>query len=108
MNRKPIRLMKMKHLLLPFAILMALLFASGPALHADITPVNFPTPVAQGMTVTGPVMNIDPVNQLVQVKDPIGIVQTFRISPYIQILKKGAPVQLRDLNLADVVTISAK
>jgi hypothetical protein len=100
--------MKMNYLILPFALMLTFSLRHLPAADAQITPVNFPTSLPQGDSVTGPITNIDPVNQMIQVKDPIGMIQTFRVDQNILILKNGTSVRLSSLNLGDVVTVISK
>jgi len=95
-----------------FAPSLALVLTFGLSrlapLHAQITPVNYPTPLIGGNSVTGPITNIDPVNHMIQVKDDTGMIQTFHIDQNVQILRNGEPVQLNSLDIGDLVTITLK
>ena len=73
-----------------------------------ITPVNYPAVIAPGTSVTGQVTNIDPVNQMIQVKDAFGMLQTIHITPYFQILHNSETVKLTNLSLGDTVTVIAQ
>src|SRR5438874_2119682 len=100
--------MTLKHLIVSLPLAMTFMAVRVPELQSQITPVNFPYPMAQGTAISGPVTNIDPVNQMIQVKDAIGFIQTFRLDQKIQIFKNGSPVRLNDLSLGDVVTVTSK
>jgi len=100
--------MKTKRLITVFVLSLTGGIRTAPLLYADITPVNFPTPPPQGNSVTGPILNIDPVNHQIQVKDYKGMVQTFRIDEFIQVYRNGLPMAFVDLGLGDVVTVTAK
>jgi hypothetical protein len=79
-----------------------------PAIQADITPVNYPTPLATVGAISGDVVNIDPVNNLIQVKEASGMVQTIHVDDHVEILKRGESVKLVNLDLSDFVTVKAK
>jgi len=87
---------------------LALSLAGIPVIHADITPVNYPTPLAAEGTISGDIVNIDPVNNLIQVKEASGMVQTIHVDDHVEILKRGESVKLLNLDLSDFVTIRAK
>src|SRR5438552_153031 len=96
----------------PMSAIVLMAALSGPTMAgvagAQATALNYPSQVIPGQRVTGPVTNIDTVNQLVQLKDPDGLIQTFKISPEVQIQRNGNPISLRNVNLGDVVTVSLK
>src|SRR5439155_7845033 len=62
-----------------------------PLVQVDITPVNYPTPMPAGASVSGVVTNIDPVNRMIQIRDASGMIQTIRVDDRIQILRNGSP-----------------
>ena len=84
-------------------VLVAGILSNSP-LKADITPVNYPTAVQSGSSVSGVVTNIDPVNQMVQLRDASGMVQTVRVDVHIQLVRNGEAIRLIDLNLGDTIT----
>jgi len=86
------------------AVALAIGLTGGPLLHADITPVNYPTPMSAGAVVSGVITNIDPVNQMIQIRDASGMIQTIHVNEHIQILQQGQPVRLDSLRLGDPVT----
>ncbi len=59
-------------------------------------------------TISGDIVNIDPVNNMIFVKDDTGIVQAIRVDDRVQILRRGEGVRLLNLSLGDFVTISPK
>jgi hypothetical protein len=86
---------------------LAISLAVAPALHANITPVNYPTPMPVGATVSGVITNLDPVNRMIQVRESSGMVQTIYIDDHIQIRRNGAPVTFFSLSLGDLITLKA-
>ena len=72
-----------------------------------ITPVNYPTPVPDGSSVSGTITNIDPVNKMIQVREPSGMVQTVHIDDHVQILRNSQPINLNTLSLGDSITVTA-
>ena len=89
-----------------WAITIAASLAGVPELESAITPVNYPTPMPDGSSVSGVITNIDPVNKMIQVREPSGMVQTIRIDEHVQILRNGQPVNLNTLSLGDAVTVT--
>ncbi len=89
-------------------VALAFSFAGLPAIQADITPVDSPAPLATIGTISGDVVNIDPVNNIIQVREASYMVQTIRIDEHAEIRKRGETVQLRDLSIGDFVTVNAK
>ena len=87
------------------AIALSLVLASTPVLQADITPVNYPTPMPIGASISGTVTNIDNVNRMIQVKESSGMVQTIRLDTHIQIYRNNQPASLETLSLGDSVTV---
>jgi hypothetical protein len=100
--------MKIKSLILSSAFVFTFGLTQVVALQSQPPGLNFPTPLLEGNSVTGPITNIDPVNQVIQVRDDIGIIRSFRADQNIDIMRNGAPVQFSDLNLGDLVTITKK
>jgi hypothetical protein len=89
-------------------ILLVFSFVNVYTTHAVITPVNYPTPVASVGAVSGDIMNIDPVNNNIQIKDDTGIVQTVHVDDQVQITRRGETVRLVNLSLGDFVTVTPK
>ena len=87
---------------------LALSLAGLPALQAVITPVNYPTPLATMGTISGDIVNIDTVNNMIQVREASYMVQTIHVDEHVEILKRGESVKLIDLSLGDFVTVNAK
>jgi hypothetical protein len=90
------------------AVALTLTLTAVSHLPADITPVNYPLSLSNVGSVSGDIMNIDPVNKMIQVRDVNGIVQTIRVDDHVQILRRGETVHLHDLSLGDFVTVSEK
>jgi len=90
-----------------WAIALGISLAVRPGLQAMITPVNYPTPMPVGTSVSGMVTNIDPVNKMIQVREPSGMVQTIRIDEHVQILHNGQPINLNAISLGDSITVIA-
>jgi hypothetical protein len=88
-------------------ILTACLVPAFSAERPYITPVNYPTPMPAGSSISGEITNIDPVNKLIQIRELTGMVETIRIDDHIQILRNGQPTNLNSLSLGDSVTVSA-
>jgi hypothetical protein len=81
-----------------------------PAFSAErpyITPVNYPTPVSPGSSLSGVITNIDPVNRMIQVRQDSGMVQTIHLDEHIQLERNGQPAKLNTLSLGDSVTVTA-
>ena len=91
-----------------WAIALSVGLAGVPALQSDITPVNYPTPLTVGSSVAGVITNIDPVNKMIQVREPSGMVQTIHVNEHIQILRNAQPVNFNTLTLGDSVTVTAQ
>ena len=89
-------------------VVLALSLAGIPATQADITPVNYPTPLPAAGTISGDVVNIDPVNSMIQVREASHMVQTIHVDEHVEILKRGESVKLVDLDLGDFVTVREK
>jgi hypothetical protein len=90
------------------AVVLTLSLAGIPAIQADITPVNYPTPLATIGTISGDIVNIDPVNNMIQVREASYMVQTIHVDDHVEILKRGQSVRLGNLSLGDFVTVNAK
>ena len=90
------------------AVLLAFSFAPTPAIRADLMPLNYPAPLTATGSISGDITNIDPVNNLIQIKDATGIVQTIRVDDRVQITRRGEVVQLVNLSLGDFVTVRTK
>ena len=81
---------------------------TGPAVLADITPVNYPFPLATTGPVSGDVVNMDPVNRTIFVKEASGIVRAIHVDDHVQIQRRGESVGLGSLSLGDFVTVAPK
>ena len=90
------------------AVALTLSLTIVPSLRAAITPVNYPASLATVGSVSGDIMNIDSVNNMIQVRDSSGIVQTIHLDDHVQILRRGEVVRLINLSLGDFVTVSEK
>ena len=77
-----------------------------PSLHAAVASMNYPLSLSNVGSVSGDITNIDPVNNLIQIRDANGIVQTIHVDDHVRILRRGESVQLVDLSLGDFVTVS--
>ena len=100
--------MKIKPLMAALAFGMVISLAGAPAAYSDITHVNFPTPLPEGNSASGPITNIDPVNRMIQLKVYNGMIESFHIDDYIHVARDGTVVQFEDLSLGDIVTVTAK
>jgi hypothetical protein len=95
-----------RHLIQPLALAVSL--AGFPAIQASITPVNYPSPIDTMGSISGDIVNIDTVNNMIQVREASHMVQTIHINDHVEILKRGEAVKLNDLSLGDFVTVNAK
>src|SRR5438094_72245 len=91
-----------------WTIFLAIGLTGAPAARANITPVNYPTPMSAGDTVSGVVTNIDPVNRMIQIRDASGMIQTIRVDDRIQILRNGSPANFSTVSLEDSITVTAR
>jgi hypothetical protein len=86
-------------------IVLAAGLAVAPAAWSIITPVNFPTPMPVGTVLSGAITNIDPVNQLIQIRDNGGMIQSIRVDDHIEIRRGGSPVSFSNLSLGDSIIV---
>ncbi len=98
----------MSHFNAARTVALALSFAGLSALQADITPVNYPTPLSTVGAISGDIVNIDPVNNMIQVREASQMVQTIHVDDHVEILKRGESIKLVNLSLGDFVTVSSK
>jgi len=70
--------------------------------------VNYPTPLSAVGVVSGDIVNIDPVNNNIQIRDDTQIVQTIHLDDQVQITRRGETVRLVNLSLGDFVTVTPK
>jgi hypothetical protein len=86
---------------------------AGPVVAADVrfappVPVlNYPVHLREGTQLGGPVTNVDPVNKTIQIKDADGIIQTIAVRGNILLLKDGQPIDLFNVRLGDVITVTS-
>ena len=69
-------------------------------------PLTWGQPLERGSILHGIVVNIDPVNKTLFVKDGTGIVRAIALDEELQIEKRDHPVTLSYVSLGDDVTLS--
>ncbi len=98
----------MRRLQILSAVALALSLTAVPCLHAVLKMANYPLSLSNAGSVSGDITNIDPVNNMIQIRDANGIVQSVHVDDHVVILRRGESVRLFNLSLGDFVTVSEK
>jgi hypothetical protein len=88
-----------------WAMVLMISLANGGPVWSNITPVNYPTPMPVGTSLSGVITNLDPVNLLVQLRDNGNMIQSVIVDSHIEIRRNGSPVSFNNLSIGDTITV---
>ena len=69
-------------------------------------PLTWNQPLERGNTLQGVVTNVDPVNRILFLKDPTGIVHAIAVDDDLDIERGDRPVKLHNVSIGEDVTLS--